>query len=119
VTGAHLSPEFGLTYREIEADGFTINRKVEMLLSSDTVVGVSKSVGLAITGLAEAFDELQPDIVLLLGDRYEMWAAGAAATVARIPIAHIRWWRVDRRSHRRGHPTWPDQDGPLALCRGP
>jgi GDP/UDP-N,N'-diacetylbacillosamine 2-epimerase (hydrolysing) len=89
VTGAHLSPEFGLTYREIEADGFTIDRKVEMLLSSDTAVGVSKSMGLAITGLAEAFDELRPDIVLLLGDRYEMWAAGAAATVARIPIAHI------------------------------
>jgi len=89
VTGAHLSPEFGLTYREIEAGGFTIDRKVEMLLSSDTAVGVSKSMGLAITGLAEAFDELRPDIVLLLGDRYEMWAAGAASTVARIPIAHI------------------------------
>jgi len=89
VTGAHLSPEFGLTYRDIEADGFTIDRKVEMLLSSDTTVGVSKSMGLAITGLAEAFDELRPDMVLLLGDRYEMWAAGAAATVARIPIAHI------------------------------
>jgi len=89
VTGAHLSPEFGLTYRDIEADGFAIDRKVEMLLSSDTAVGVSKSVGLAVTGLAEAFDELSPDIVLLLGDRYEMWAAGAAATLARIPIAHI------------------------------
>ncbi len=89
VTGAHLSPEFGLTYREIEADGFTINRKVEMLLSSDTAVGVSKSVGLAIAGLADAFDSLSPDIVLLLGDRYEMWAAGAAATLARIPMAHI------------------------------
>ena len=89
VTGAHLSPEFGLTYRDIEKDGFTIDRKVEMLLSSDTAVGVSKSVGLAIAGLAEAFEALRPDLVLLLGDRYEMWAAGAAATVARIPIAHI------------------------------
>ena len=89
VTGAHLSPEFGLTFREIEADGFQIDCKVEMLLSSDTAVGVSKSVGLAVTGLAEAFDKLRPDIVLLLGDRYEMWAAGAAATFARIPIAHI------------------------------
>jgi GDP/UDP-N,N'-diacetylbacillosamine 2-epimerase (hydrolysing) len=89
VTGAHLSPEFGLTYREIEKDGFTIDSKVEMLLSSDTSLGVSKSVGLAITGLAEAFEELKPDIVLLLGDRYEMWAAGAAATLARVPIAHI------------------------------
>jgi len=89
VTGAHLSPEFGLTYRDIEKDGFTIDRKVEMLLSSDTAVGVSKSVGLAIAGLAEAFEALRPDLVLLLGDRYEMWAAGAAATIARIPIAHI------------------------------
>ena len=89
VTGAHLSPEFGLTYRDIEADGFTIDAKVEMLLSSDTAVGVSKSMGIAVAGLAEAFETLQPDIVLLLGDRYEMWAAGAAATVARIPIAHI------------------------------
>ena len=89
VTGAHLSPEFGLTYRDIEADGFTIDAKVEMLLSSDTAVGVSKSMGIAVAGLAEAFETLQPDIVLLLGDRYEMWAAGAAATVSRIPIAHI------------------------------
>jgi GDP/UDP-N,N'-diacetylbacillosamine 2-epimerase (hydrolysing) len=89
VTGAHLSPEFGLTYRDIEADGFTIDAKVEMLLSSDTAVGVSKSIGVAVAGLAEVFERLQPDIVLLLGDRYEMWAAGAAATVARIPIAHI------------------------------
>ena len=89
VTGAHLSPEFGLTYRDIEADGFTIDAKVEMLLSSDTAVGVSKSMGLAVAGLAEAFETLQPDIALLLGDRYEMWAAGAAAMVSRIPIAHI------------------------------
>ena len=89
VTGAHLSSEFGLTYRDIEADGFVIDHKVEMLLSSDTNVGVSKSVGLAITGLAEAYEHLKPDIVLLVGDRYEMWAAGAATTIARIPIAHI------------------------------
>lgn len=89
VTGAHLSPEFGLTYRDIEEDGFTIDRKVEMLLSSDTAVGVSKSVGLAIIGLAEAFDALKPDMVLLVGDRFEIWAAGTAATLARIPIAHI------------------------------
>jgi len=89
VTGTHLSPEFGLTYLEIEADGFTIDAKVEMLLSSDTVTGVSKSMGVAVAGLAEAFERLQPDLVLLLGDRYEMWAAGAAATIARIPIAHI------------------------------
>ena len=89
VTGAHLSPEFGLTYRDIEADGFAIDAKVEMQLNSDSAVGVSRSMGVAIPGLAEAFETLQPDIVLLLGDRYEMWAAGAAATVARIPIAHL------------------------------
>lgn len=89
VTGTHLAPEFGLTYREIEKDAFIIDRKVEMLLSSDTAVGVSKSVGLAIGGMAEAFDDLKPDIVLLLGDRYEMWATGVAATLARIPMAHI------------------------------
>jgi GDP/UDP-N,N'-diacetylbacillosamine 2-epimerase (hydrolysing) len=89
VTGAHLSPEFGLTYLDIEADGFTIDAKVEMLLSSDTAVGVAKSMGLAVAGLAEAFENLQPDVIVLLGDRYEMWSAGAAATVARIPIAHI------------------------------
>lgn len=89
VTGAHLSPEFGLTYLEIEKDGFTIDRKVEMLLSSDSAVGVAKSVGLAIAGLAETFEELRPDLLLLLGDRYEIWAAGAAATLSRLPIAHI------------------------------
>jgi GDP/UDP-N,N'-diacetylbacillosamine 2-epimerase (hydrolysing) len=89
VTGAHLSPEFGCTYQDIEADGFTIDRKVEMLLSSDTAVAISKSVALAIAGMAEAFDELKPDIVLLLGDRYEIWAAGVSATLARLPIAHI------------------------------
>jgi GDP/UDP-N,N'-diacetylbacillosamine 2-epimerase (hydrolysing) len=89
VTGMHLSPEFGLTYREIEADGFPIDCKVEMLLSSDTSVGVSKSMGLGLIGFADAFHSLKPDLVLILGDRYEIFAAGAAATLARIPIAHL------------------------------
>ncbi len=88
-TGMHLSPEFGLTYKVIEADGFTITAKVEMLLSSDTPVGIAKSMGLGTIGLAEALDRLQPDIVVLLGDRYEIFAAAQAAMVARIPIAHI------------------------------
>jgi UDP-hydrolysing UDP-N-acetyl-D-glucosamine 2-epimerase len=88
-TGAHLSPEFGLTYREIERDGFPIDRKVEMLLSSDTPVGIAKSIGLAVIGFAEAFDQLQPDLVVLLGDRYELLAAAQAALVARVPVAHI------------------------------
>lgn len=89
VTGAHLSPEFGLTYRDIEADGFVIDRKVEMLLSSDTSVGVAKSMGLAMIGFGDAFAELSPDLVLVLGDRYEIFSAAAAATIARIPVAHL------------------------------
>jgi UDP-hydrolysing UDP-N-acetyl-D-glucosamine 2-epimerase len=89
VTGAHLSPEFGLTYREIERDGFPIDWKVEMLLSSDTPVGIAKSIGLAVIGFAEAFDQLRPDLVVLLGDRYELLAAAQAALVAQVPVAHI------------------------------
>jgi UDP-hydrolysing UDP-N-acetyl-D-glucosamine 2-epimerase len=88
-TGAHLSPEFGLTYKVIESDGFEIDEKVEMLLSSDTAVGITKSLGLATIGFADAYDRLKPDIVVLLGDRYEILAAAQAALVARLPIAHI------------------------------
>jgi len=89
VTGMHLSPEFGLTVKEIEADGFPISERVEMLLSSDTEVGLSTSMGLGIMGFASAFSRLRPDILVLLGDRFEALAAAAAAVVARIPIAHI------------------------------
>ena len=88
-TGMHLSPEFGLTYREIEKDGFVIDRKVEMLLSSDTPTGISKSMGLGMMGFADAFEQLQPDLVLVLGDRFEIFAAASAAMVARIPLAHL------------------------------
>jgi UDP-N-acetyl-D-glucosamine 2-epimerase, UDP-hydrolysing len=88
-TGTHLSPEFGATYREIEQDGFTIDRKVEMLLSSDTAVGAAKSIGLGVIGFAEAFDQLQPELLVLLGDRYEVLAAAQAALVEKIPVAHI------------------------------
>ena len=88
-TGMHLSPEFGLTYKVIEKDGFFINEKVEMLLSSDSPVGIAKSIGLATIGFADAFDRLKPDIIVILGDRYEMLAAAQVAMVARIPIAHI------------------------------
>jgi GDP/UDP-N,N'-diacetylbacillosamine 2-epimerase (hydrolysing) len=88
VTGMHLSPEFGLTMHEIEADGFRIDRKVEMLLSSDTPVGITKSMGLAMIGFADALAELQPDLLLVLGDRFETFAAASAALIARIPIAH-------------------------------
>ena len=88
-TGMHLSPEFGLTYRDIEADSFRINRKVEMLLSADTPSAISKSMGLAMIGFADAYVQLQPDMLLLLGDRYEILAAATAAMIARIPIAHL------------------------------
>lgn len=88
VTGMHLSPEFGLTYKEIEKD-FKIDKKIEMLLSSDAAVGISKSMGLAQIGFAEAYEELNPDILVVLGDRYEIFSAASAAMIARIPIAHI------------------------------
>lgn len=88
-TGMHLSPEFGLTYREIEADGFTIDRKLEILTSSDSASGVTKSVGLGVIAFADAFAELSPDIVLLLGDRFEIFAAATAAMIAGLPIAHL------------------------------
>ena len=89
VTGTHLSPEFGETYREIEKDGFFINKKVEILLASDSPVGISKSMGLAMIGFSDAYANLNPDIIVVLGDRFEIFAAASAATVARIPIAHL------------------------------
>lgn len=89
VTGMHLSHEFGLTYRHIESDGFKIDAKVEMLLSSDTAVGIAKSVGLGVIGFADTFDRLQPDIIVVLGDRFEMLAAATAAMLLKIPISHI------------------------------
>lgn len=88
-TGMHLSPEFGLTYREIEADGFHIDRKVETLLSSDTPSGVAKSMGLGMIGFSDALAELAPDLVVVLGDRFEIFAAVSAAMVLRIPVAHL------------------------------
>lgn len=88
-TGMHLSPEFGLTYQQIEADGFSIDAKVEMLLSSDSPVGIAKSMGLGVIGFADALDHLKPDILVVLGDRFEILAAAQVAMVAQIPIAHI------------------------------
>lgn len=88
-TGMHLSPEFGLTYREIERDGFQIDCKVEMLTSSDTSVGIAKSMGLGMIGFADALTTLKPDLIVVLGDRFEIFAAVSAALVARIPIAHL------------------------------
>ncbi|CAN1212227.1 GDP/UDP-N,N'-diacetylbacillosamine 2-epimerase (Hydrolyzing) [Tumidithrix helvetica PCC 7403] len=89
VTGMHLSPEFGLTYQEISKNEFEIVAKVEMLLSSDTPVGITKSIGLAVIGFADALERAQPDILLVLGDRYEILASVQAALIAKIPVAHI------------------------------
>lgn len=89
VTGMHLAPEFGMTVGEIEADGFPIAARVEMLLSSDTPAGIAKSVALGVAGFADAFARLRPDIVVVLGDRFEIFAAAQAAMLARLPIAHI------------------------------
>lgn len=88
-TGAHLSPEFGLTYRDIEADGFRIDEKVEILLSSDTPSSIVKTMGLALNGLADVLPRLNPDLLVILGDRYEMLAVASAATIFKIPIIHL------------------------------
>ena len=88
-TGMHLSSEFGLTYRQIEQDGFQIDKKVEMLLSSDSEVGVGKSMGVGMIGFVDALNDLQPDLMVLLGDRFEAFTAASAAMVMRIPIAHL------------------------------
>lgn len=87
-TGMHLSPEFGLTYKEIEKD-FKIDKKIEMLLSSDTSIGISKSMGLSQISFADAFEDLKPDIIVVLGDRYEIFSAVSTAMISRIPIAHL------------------------------
>ena len=88
VTGMHLSTEFGLTYKEIEKD-FKIDKKLEILTSHDTSLDTSKAMGLAQISFAETYEELKPDIIVVLGDRYEIFSAVAAAMIARIPVAHI------------------------------
>jgi len=89
VTGMHLSHEYGYTYKEFEARNFKITKKIEMLLSSDTSSSVVKSLGLGTIGFSDAFSELQPDLLVLLGDRYEILAAAQSAMIFKIPIAHI------------------------------
>lgn len=89
VTGAHLSPEFGLTYKEIEKDGIIIDEKIEILLSADSPSAISKSMGLALISFADYFRKLKPDMLLVLGDRYETLAVVIAAMNERIPIAHL------------------------------
>ncbi len=89
VTGMHLSPEFGLTYRQIEKDDFGIDAKVETVLSSDTPVGISKSIALGTIGFAEVWERIKPEVIVVLGDRYEILAAVQSALIARIPVAHL------------------------------
>lgn len=94
VTGMHLSPEFGHTVDQIEADGFEVHERVEMLLSADTPTAIAKSMGLGTIGMADALARQQPDILVVLGDRFEILAAAQAALVARIPIAHLHGGEV-------------------------
>jgi UDP-hydrolysing UDP-N-acetyl-D-glucosamine 2-epimerase len=89
VTGMHLAPQFGMTVREIEKDGFEITRRVDMLLSSDSRAALAKSAGIGLAGLSDAYAELKPDLVLVLGDRVEILSAVSAALIQRIPVAHI------------------------------
>jgi UDP-hydrolysing UDP-N-acetyl-D-glucosamine 2-epimerase len=96
VMGAHLSPEFGATVREIESDGFPIRGRIECLLSSDTDTGMAKTIGIGILGLADAFSANRPDILLLIADRYEMLAPAAVACAMRIPIAHIEGGEISQ-----------------------
>jgi GDP/UDP-N,N'-diacetylbacillosamine 2-epimerase (hydrolysing) len=88
-TGMHLSEEYGNTYQQIEKDGFTIDKKVDISLSSDTELAISKSMGLGMIGFADAFNELQPDLMVVLGDRFEIFSAVSTAMIAKIPLAHL------------------------------
>jgi len=94
VTGSHLSPEFGLTYQEIEADGYQIDEKVEVVMSSDSPIGICKSMGLGLISFSEAYARLQPDLIIVLGDRYEIFSAVSAAHISRIPVAHLHGGEV-------------------------
>lgn len=89
VSGMHLSPEFGETYQQIEKDGFHIDEKIEILLSSDSAVGTAKSIGLGVLGFADAWSRMNPDVLVILGDRFEALAAAQTAMILRIPIVHL------------------------------
>ena len=97
VTGMHLAPEFGSTAQAIALDGLEIEDRIESLLSSDTPEGTAKSMGLGIVGFAQAFGRERPDLLVVLGDRFEMFAAAAAALPFRIPVAHIHGGQLLRR----------------------
>ncbi|MBA5859149.1 UDP-N-acetylglucosamine 2-epimerase, partial [Morganella morganii] len=88
-SGMHFAPEFGETYKQIEKDGFHIDEKIEILLSSNSSVGVAKSIGLGVLGFADAFSRLKPDILVILGERFEALAAAPTAMIVRIPVFHL------------------------------
>ena len=94
VTGMHLSPEFGNTYEQIEKDGFVITRKVNILLSSDSEVSISKSMGLGMIGFADVFNDIQPNLIVVLGDRFEIFSAVSAAMIAKVPVVHLHGGEV-------------------------
>ncbi|AXE61673.1 UDP-N-acetylglucosamine 2-epimerase [Candidatus Thioglobus sp. NP1] len=94
VTGMHLSEEFGNTYQQIEKDGFTIDKKVDISLTSDTELAISKSMGLGVIGFADVFNKLQPDLIVVLGDRFEIFSAVSVALIAKIPVAHLHGGEV-------------------------
>lgn len=96
VSGMHLSPEFGLTVKAIETDGFEVNSRVEMLLSSDTPEGISKSMGIGTMGYAQSYAHLSPDLLIVLGDRFEMHAAAVAALPFKIPVVHLHGGEITR-----------------------
>ena len=96
VSGMHLSREFGLTYKLIEKDGFICDEKVEMILSSDSPIAISKSIGLGMIGFSEALSRLNPDILITLGDRYENLSVVTTAWVSRIPVAHIQGGEITK-----------------------
>jgi len=89
VTGMHLSEEFGNTYKQIEKDGFTINNKVDISLTSDTDLAISKSMGIGVTGFADVFNDLKPELLLVLGDRFEIFSAVTVALIMKVPVAHL------------------------------
>ena len=113
VTGMHLSTEFGSTYEEIEEAGFKLDVR-EMLLGADTSVAVTKSMGLGVIGFADAFERLAPDLVVLLGDRFEIFAAASAATIAGISIAHIHGGETTEGAFDKVITHY--QNGASALC---
>ncbi len=95
-TGSHLSKIYGETYKEIEKDGFPIDFKIKILQRKDNAIGISESIGKSIVGCSKKFEILKPDLIVLLGDRFEIFAAAAAALVSRIPVAHIHGGETTR-----------------------